>query len=256
MGNRIAVYTAIFGDKDNPPELLNKNQAALSEIDFYCVTDNTNLKTDDYDIQICSQKFTDITKNARYIKVNGFKGIENYDIAIWHDSSVMLYVDKIQELASLVEDHPLSTFHHVRYCAYLEAIACIDQKKDSGPRIAAQMFRYFKEGFPANYGLHETTITVFNCSKYLNSDLHKTWWNEIEMRSRRDQLSLAYARWKTQTEIGLLDHWSVSGAKNSYSKHVGHKHDRYDHQNPLLFINFSPIRWISKKLIFEMRRRR
>lgn len=202
------------------------------------------------------RKFSDVTKNARDIKVNGIAGMENFDVAIWHDSSVRLHVDKLSELAKVAETNMLSAFHHVRYCAYLEAIACIDQNKDAALRITAQMYRYFREGFPANNKLHETTIMVINCAEFMKSQLQTIWWNEIEHRSRRDQLSLSYARWKTNTEVGLLDHWQASGFKNDYSTWIGHKHARYDHKNPLFSINSRLIKLVCKKLIFEMRKRR
>mgnify|MGYP002630923461 CR=1 FL=1 len=250
------VYTAIFGGKDQPPKLVNKENADLEGITFLCVTDNPGLQSNDYKVVVVKRKFSDVTKNARDIKVNGFEGIENYDVAIWHDSSVRLHCDKIQALALFANQDMISVFHHVRYCAYLEAIACIDQNKDSAIRIATQMHRYFKEGFPSNYQLHETTIMVLECSTYLKSDLRRVWWEEILNRSRRDQLSLAYARWKTGTEVGLLAHWKVNRTNNEYSTWIGHEHERYDDSNLLLKINSKLINGICKKLLYEMRRRR
>ncbi len=236
--------------------LINRDMLGALDVTFICVTDNPEVQSEDYEIRVVRNKYSDITKNARYVKVNGFDGMADYDVAIWHDSSVQLHCDKISKLASFAQKDMMTVFHHVRYCAYMEAIACIEQKKDAPLRILAQMYKYYKEGLPTKYKLHETTIMVLNCKTYLNSELRSIWWEEIEKRSRRDQLSLAYARWKTGIDPGLLAHWTATGAKNEYSTWVGHKHDRYDHANPLLSLNSYLIRGISKKLLYEMRRRR
>lgn len=253
---KIAVYTAIFGGKDEAPKLIGKQDVSLKNIDFICVTDNEELRSEDYRMEVVQRKFSDVTKNARDIKLNGFDGVENYDVAIWHDSSVQLHCHKILDLAKFAEKNMISVFHHVRYCAYLEAIACIDQNKDSAMRIAGQMHRYFKEGFPSNYKLHETTIMVLNVASYYKSELRKVWWNEILHRSRRDQLSFAYARWKTGVDAGLLAHWKINRTNNEFSTWIGHRHERYDHSNIFMKINSKLIKGICKKLIYEMRRRR
>jgi hypothetical protein len=253
----IVVFTAIFGGKDEAPKLVNKDKLPTGlKIDFRCVTDNPELKSEDYQIEVAKQKYADVTKNARDIKLNGFKGIEKYNVAIWHDSSVQLHCDKISDLAKFADNHIISVFHHVRYCAYLEAVACITQNKDSALRIAAQMYRYFREGFPSNYKLHETTIMVLDVANYYKSELRKVWWDEILHRSRRDQLSFAYARWVTGVKAGLLAHWKVNRTNNEYSTWIGHKHERYYHSNFLLKINSRIIKWICKKLIYKMRHKR
>jgi hypothetical protein len=253
---KIIVYTAIFGDKDKGPALVNKDLLPDLDIRFVCVSDNPELKSSDYEIIYKPQQYSDVTKNARNIKLNGIEGIEKYDVAIWHDSSLMIDCAKLVKLTGFAKTHMVSTFHHRRYCAYLEAIACIDSGKDSALRITAQMFRYYMKGFPSNHQLHETGIMVLNCREYFKSELRSIWWNEIKNWSRRDQLSLPYARWKTGVEVGLLAHWTATGSKNEYSTWVGHKHEKYGDRNPFRKINFRIIRIICKKLIFEMRRRR
>ena len=253
---KTVVYTAIFGGKDEAPKLINKEGFDSSNVDFVCFTDNPQLTSDDYKVVVMERRYSDVTKNARNIKVNGFDGVKDYDVAIWHDSSVQLHCDKIQALSDFEKDHMISVFHHVRYCAYLEAIACINQDKDSALRIAAQMYRYFREGFPSNHQLHETTIMVLDSRTYFTSQLRHIWWEEILKRSRRDQLSLAYARWKTGVVAGLLAHWKVNRTNNEYSTWIGHKHELYEHSNVLLKINSKLIKGICNKLLYEMRRRR
>lgn len=254
--SKVVVYTAIFGNKDDAPKLINKEQLGNLDIAFVCVTDNPDIQTSDYEVKLVERRFSDITKNARNIKINGFDGIDAFDIAIWHDSSVQLHCDKLHELAVFGEDHMMSAFHHVRYCVYLETIACIDQKKDNPITLTKQVYRYFSEGFPANFGLHETTIMVINLKTYLQSELRTIWWKEIADQSRRDQISLPYARWRSGTEVNLLAHWSVRGHSNEFSAHVGHRYAHYNDPWSFSLATSYPVRMLCKKLLYEMRRRR
>jgi hypothetical protein len=253
---RILVYTAIFGNKDDAPKLINKYLLPNLELAFICFTDNPLLRSEDYEVRLIDTQYDDITKNARDIKINGFPGIESFDIAIWHDSSVQLHCDKLQKLVEMGRKHMISAFHHIRYCVYSEAIACINQKKDNPIKLTWQIYRYFKEGLPANYRLHETTIMVIQVEPYVESLFRKIWWNEILKYSRRDQISLPYARYKTGVEVNLLAHWTAKGHDNEFSTYVGH---RYHHYNDSWFFALStwyPVRVLCKKLIFAMRRRR
>lgn len=253
---KILVYTAIFGNKDDAPILINKESLGKLDVHFVCVTDNPTLRSSDYEIRIVGRKFSDITKNAREVKINGLDDMKEYDVAIWHDSSVRLHCDKLSKLADFGTSHLISTFHHIRYCVYSEAIACINQKKDNPIILTWQVFRYFREGLPANFKLHETTIMVVQARSYLESTLKKVWWNEVLNGSRRDQIALPYARFKSGVEINLLAHWTAKGHDNEYSTHIGH---RYAHYNDSFLFKISTsyvIRVICKKLIFAMRRRR
>ena len=250
------VYTAIFGDKDEAPVLLKKEGVNLSNYRFLCVTDNPKLKSEDYEVVLVNSEFSDVTKNARKVKVNGYGNMGEYDVAIWHDSSVRLHADQINGLIEMGMSKRISVFHHIRYCAYLEAIACIDQRKDAPLRIALQMMRYFIDGFPANNKLYETTIMVLNREGYFGSELQRLWWDELKNGSRRDQLSLAYASWKTKTEINLIADWTRSGSDNDFSTWIGHQHAKYLHKSLALGIDSKLIRGVCKKLIYTLRRSR
>lgn len=253
---RIAIYTAIFGNKDDAPRLVNAEFDLRGDFDLICVTDNPDLKSDDYRMIPVQAQFSDVTKNARAVKINGFEGIADYDVAIWHDSSVRMDKAALPELAKFGTENMISAFHHRRCCIYLEAIGCIDQQKDSPIRITMQMFRYFLDGMPASDWFQETTIVVYQCRTYLKSELQTIWWNEVRNRSRRDQIALAYAKWKAKVKVQLLEGITGTGADNRFSVWVGHRYDHYVDDNILHKMNSYLIRGVCKKLIYEMRRRR
>lgn len=250
---KILIYTAIFGDKDSVPQVLNYRTDSGLDIDFICLTDNALLKSDLYEMIVVSRQFTDLAKNARYYKLNGPTTILNYDVAIWHDSSIWLDFQKLPELTEFAAQNMVSVFHHKRYCLYREAIACLDNGKDSALKILFQTFRYYWAGVPALNKLHETGIMVSDVRRFFGSELQTVWWNEVKNWTRRDQLALTYARWKTHTEVGLLEGETGEGANNRFSIWKGHQ--KPDHINQGI-LNSGFIRKVSKKLILEMRRRR
>lgn len=246
----IVVYTANFGNKDSLQEPLNTDSLKDVSVDYVCVSDNSDFQSEFYKVIIAKAVFSDITKNARNVKINGFEGIKDYDVAIWHDSSIQIDCSKIAELVSFAQKYPLSTFKHGREDVYLEAIACIENGKDRAIRIANQMKRYHLGGVKAHSGLFETGILVLNVKEYFKSDLPKTWWNEIQIGSRRDQLSLPYAQLKSSVEIGILE---GSGHQNPYSKYLGHKYKHYVDKASSWFSELNLVKKLAIRYIYQLR---
>lgn len=220
----VVVFTANFGGKDKLLDPLNLTESIKESVDFISISDSRQSESSVYETRIVKTEFGDVTKNARKVKILGFEGITNYEIAIWHDSSIQLDATKIEELRKFASNYSLSTFKHGREDVYLEAIACIKNGKDHPTRIARQMKRYSNNGVKAHSGLYETGILVINTKRFIESSLQQTWWNEIENGSRRDQLSLPFALLKSKQKLGIL---SGSGHNNPYSQYIGHEYEHY-----------------------------
>lgn len=241
MQNKVMLYTAIFGDKDDAPIIHNPEKIDLSHIDFYCITDNPELRSIDYKMQVVSRRFSDVTKNARYFKICGAPELSGYDVAIWHDSSVIIHASQIEKLISFSAKFSLATFKHGHICIYPEARQCIEMGKDSPLRIALQVIYYgFILKYPRKNGVYETTMLVKNLHEYDGSELQKTWWKHVRWFSRRDQLSLPVAKWLSNQEIGILE---GKGFDNPYSTYRGHRYYHYITGNPLWKLNSA---WLKK----------
>ncbi len=93
----------------------------------------------------------------------------------------------------------------MRDCAFDEARVCVEKNKDNAGTIARQMERYESEGFPRHYGLSQNNIIVRSHGDARLDLLMRHWWNELVTESRRDQLGLAYAAWKTGTPLALYE---------------------------------------------------
>lgn len=245
----IVVYTAIFGNKDKPSTPINLTEAIKKTVDFVLVTDSGFRDTGCYQTRLVKPEFKDLTKNARKVKILGFDGIREYKYAIWHDSSVILDASKIEKLISYSFDNILSTFDHGNQCIYAEGRSCIENRKDSPIRIAYQLLKYgLQLRYPTKNGLYETTMIVFE-RKYFNSSLRKSWWTDVQNLSRRDQLSLPVAKWKTDAKIGTLP---GKGFSNEFSKYIGHQYYHYKSNRLLDKFHLSLIDKLCLRVIFQL----
>lgn len=249
---KVVVYTAIFGDKDEEPEVLNVSfLKSLSSFtfDFVCVTDSHKMHSNIYDFIVVKPKFGDITKNAREIKISGFKGISDYDIAIWHDSSLMVDAKTLPDLITAAKSHILSSCLHDEVSIYSEARSCIRNNKDHPFRIVAQILYYSCFGkLPLPHKVYETTLLVM-AVEFFKTDLSKLWWQHVRTMSRRDQISLPFVTHSTKTEIGIL---KGRGFDNPYSVYRGHKYYHYKSDNPILNLSTNWMLKISIWLIYRI----
>lgn len=245
---RVLVYTANFGGKDEAPRLLNKNKLSTT-IQFVCLTDNKQLTSTDYEVRLVTPPYADAVKSSRFFKINGIPNMQAYDLAIWHDSSIVLDCAALHQLLTF-SNHGLSTFKHKQICLYAEARKAIELRKDNPLRIALQMMYYgFVLKFPTGAQIYETGIMVQNVHAYTGSSLQKTWWRHVRTMSCRDQLSLPIASWKSNTKLGTLE---GRGHHNPYSEFIGHNKNRYRPANFLLRFNTALLRKVGTWIIFRV----
>lgn len=219
---KIAIYTAIFGDKDELKD--PTNYSSENGIDYFLITDNKETQSLVYNIIVKKPTYDDITKNARYYKVNGLEIFNKYDYVIWHDANIQIIDDKIIKLIASIKNKEILLFKHPeRKCTYDEAIKCIELEKDYPLKVLKQVLYYYKNGIKNNAGLFASGLFVLN-RKFINQEFLNLWWNEIEQRSRRDQLSLPYAL-KVHNIQPIIIEDDIRD--NDYSNFHNHKHKKY-----------------------------
>ena len=241
---KIAVYTAIFGDKDSIREPINYN--GVDSVDYFLITDKEDVKNHFYKIIYSRNKFTDIAKNARYYKLIGLKEFKKYDYIIWHDANLQLLHNSIPSLIKSVQHKQLATFQHPkRTNFYDEAIACILDEKEDSFTVFYQCLCYFFKNISPHCGLYETSILVKN-NRRRDDRFYKTWWEEIKRHSRRDQISLPYALGKHKIQIGILKGERLDSPYVIYHEH---NYDEYLNSEKKvvmkLLSNDLVIKWIN-----------
>ncbi|MEK6477775.1 glycosyltransferase domain-containing protein [Catalinimonas sp. 4WD22] len=197
--NKVAVYTAIFGNYDTLKDPLYPE--VKEEADFYCFTDNEDLISSTFNIIISHPPHNNPRKNARFYKTYGDAILQNYEYVIWCDGAVQIIAKSLKEILAMLDGHDFGIFKHPdRICAYEESKICMERHLDSPKIIYHQIANYCKRGFPRNYGLLESSAYVKRVNEK-TTEFSKRWWKEIDTMSIRDQLSFDYLRWSLQPKV-------------------------------------------------------
>jgi hypothetical protein len=191
---KIVVYTAIYGDKDN----LKEPSVELDACSLVCFTDDKHLKSKVFDIRFFPSIHSDPARSAKIFKILPHYFLADYEYSLWIDSSIIFKRGDIQAMIdNYLCEHNMAVFAHPdRQCIYDEAEACINWQKDNAEIITKQVKQYRDEGYPPHNGLTENTIIL---RRHMSTDVirvEEDWWAQILRFSRRDQLSFNYVAWK------------------------------------------------------------
>jgi hypothetical protein len=225
MSNKIAFYTANIGGYDLFQDFFHFDK----EIDYYCFTDNENVKSTNRwkVIYIHEKNFTQkqIARRLKAFPPFPLFDKDKYDIIIWADAnfhqnkSLMPLVNKLKGNDILVMRHP------ERNCIYKESQTCINSGLGDKETTLAQIKRYKDEGFPDNYGLAATGLIVRK-NNLLTEMFNHLWLKEISENSHRDQLSFDYVRWASQS--CPIEEWRIKVDTIDFYEHemyfYRHKH--------------------------------
>lgn len=215
MQNKKVIYTAIFGGKDNLHEPLFKPEG----FDFVCFTDNKYLESENWNVRIVEPFLKDPVRNARYYKIMAHKVLPEYEQSIWIDGNMIVKGNVNVWVDQYLSSNNFVTFDHSkqkrrflkvfwvkdkklgRDCIYDEYGALVTRTKkgmymDDIETMKTQISRYENEGYPKHNGLAVTMILLRNHNNQQVIELDEAWWKELELGSRRDQLSLNYVAWK------------------------------------------------------------
>lgn len=192
--NKIVVFTAIVDQYDTlkMPEYIN------DQYDYIVFTDCEIEDSGIWQIRPITYFDEDPTKTARYIKTHPHILLSEYDIAIWIDANIMIInnfhdiIDNFISSGLLLGAIP----HPNRNSIYEEISACRKRNKDNLKIMELQVKKYKSENF-FHDDLIETNLMIFLMHNNKLIDFLNLWWNEIHYFSRRDQLSINYALYKT-----------------------------------------------------------
>lgn len=256
MKNKIVIYTAVFGGKD---ELL-RPAVIPAGCDFVCFTDEESAQhpsfkknSDVWDVRIVSRSHEDGVRNARKYKVLGHNYLGGYDISIWIDGNIIVRGDVKEWISTYLADANIAVFDHNQLlwdpwdCIYTEAQKLIElaekgRRKDDPVVIQKQVARYREEGYPEHNGL---LVSMIMYRRHNAPDVRRAmeeWWAEIERGSRRDQLSFNYVAWKQHLKFNWLP---GDSRDNPYFKHVYHLEHRPSFRRRLGFLKDKVINFLN-----------
>ena len=202
--NNIAVITSIFGGKDNLREIKEK----VDGIDYFCFSDQ-NFNSEIWTV-VQNNGFSNRLEyknriNAKVFKVLPFLFLPNFDYYIWIDGNHGSKGD-LKKLISEMEDSgkPIALFKHSeRSCVYQELDVCRQFAIDNQSYLNSQELFYKELGYPENNGLYE--LPCFSFKKTPQTiNLMLSWWEQINMFSSRDQISLPFCLWKANIQPMII----------------------------------------------------
>lgn len=200
--NRIVVYTTIFGDYDVllDPKYISK------DCDYICFTDKRNLKSSVWQvINVVDNKLPPRVLNRKF-KILPHLYFPHHTYSIYVDANVEI-IGNIKELVDkYLQRHYMACLKHPeRDCIYQEAEVCIKLQLDEPERIKEQMARYKQAGYPEHYGLTDNSVLLRRHNEPLIIKVMESWWKEIEIGSKRDQLSFGFVAWKHGLQYVLME---------------------------------------------------
>ena len=218
-GNRKVVYTFIFGDYDE----LKSPTVITPGWDYICFTDNRALSSKFWDVRLSLPQSADqqieTKKYAMKHMILFHHYLQGYDLSLSIGAQLRLKcnLDDLMREHFTPGDDMMICRHEKRDCVYDEAELCKAMFLDDSTRIDAHMQRYRASGYPAHSGLYTSRIIARWHDRQNVKDMCEFWWKEYLDGSRRDQLSLNYAIWKSAPiKISVVDYAQQFGTRLNF----------------------------------------
>jgi len=195
----IVIYTAIFGGYDP----LKKPESVNSKIKYICFTDR-NINCPPWEIIKVKPEFKDRRREARKFKILSHRFLKDFKYSIWLDGSYEILDDLSKFVKKWLGKNCIAVKKHsVRNCLYDEARFCMKQKLDTRKLIVKQINKYFREGYPKNNGLVDSSILIRKHTEDVKR-FNERWWREVKNFSRRDQISFNYITYKLNINYSII----------------------------------------------------
>lgn len=212
----MVVYTAITSGYDT----FKEPDASYQDIEFIAYIEDM-IKGEIWKTRQLTREYPDPNLDAKKYKVLSHQTFPDAEYTLWIDGSIRISASPAPLISQYLGDADMAVFAHPhRICIYQEAAECITKRLDNPRRIYAQVARYTQCGYPENNGLAEATIILRRNTEKVRC-FNEIWWEEIINGSRRDQISLDYAAWKTQLKYKVIK-GAVNGGKNGYFHKTEH----------------------------------
>jgi hypothetical protein len=191
---RRVVYTCLFGHS----ELFNDFEYQRDGIDFVCFTDDPDLRSKFWKIELAPRRLLDPARAAKKIKALPHVYLGQYDESLYIDNTARLEVEPKRMFDEYLApaQSPLVCFRHPeRDCVYDEARVVLSIGFDTPERVKPHMALYRHLGYPAHHGLAKTTLLLRRHHDPALQRMLNTWSEQVMCHSRRDQLSMLPSCW-------------------------------------------------------------
>lgn len=200
--NKLVVYTALFGNYDDLIEPKEKFEGC----DFVCFTDQKHLTSDIWEIRLIEESDLPPNMMNRKYKILPHLFLSEYEWSLYVDANILIKKNPNILANKYLNDYDIAIpKHFARDCIYKESIEVVKAKKAKEEDVLMQVGIYRSNNFPKNYGLTENNIIFRNHNNKNIIELMKQWWSELNLFTKRDQLSLMYLIWKNNNNLKLMN---------------------------------------------------
>lgn len=219
--NKTVIYTCIVDGYDNLEEPLSIS----SECDYFIITDKKPEQETIFKYininEYLPEHITDNTRKNRYCKINAHKIFPQYKYSIYFDGNIKLK----NSITEFINDLPRTRI--TAFCPnfwdsiYREMMSVMQNKRDDEKRILKQAEKYWMEGMPEDFGCIMCGILIREHNNPICKNIMEEWWEQIELFSKRDQISLPYVLWKNNysiSDIGLIADQYMDGKHWEFKK--------------------------------------
>lgn len=220
---RIAVYTVSTGgyDQIREPKYVDEG------IDYFVFTKSKIKQNSVWKVLDVGQECQNMTplEQARFVKTHPHLYFKDYDISIFIDGNIQILKDIKPLIFTMMDAHKKIAIHRHNYrdCIFDEARIIWAQGRAKIKDILSQVLCYKREGFPRHFGLFETNVIIRFHNDQKCIEVMETWWNEINNRTKRDQLSFTYALWKNGLSSNFVMSLGNCSRNSEYFSIVSHK---------------------------------
>ena len=204
--NRIAIYSAVFGDYDNilEPYIVPDN------CDFYFFSDKEiNHENSIWRKGILPDAINDLSnaEKNRYIKMHPHLIFPEYKYSIYVDGNVQIITDLTEYVNKMGGIGIATHIHNNRSCVFDELKAIVKSGKETRENVERHRNYLLKSGMPYNYGLLQCSVIVREHNNPMCISVMEAWWEEYLNYSKRDQISLPHVLFREGIkvqEVGVL----------------------------------------------------
>ena len=213
--NKLIVYTTIFGGYDKLIEPTER----FKSCDFICFTDQAGLESEVWDIKLVDTEGVSPNVLNRMYKMLPHKHFPEYDISLYVDANVEILKNPVDlKLKYLTKGNFAIPRHFARSCIYDEAFILLRSGRVQKRAVIRQMIAYIRQGFKCQVPMGENNILLRKHNEL--ASLMEAWWEQFNLWSQRDQLSLAFVVWKDGFQYELMDETSRNSDWFRLHKHA------------------------------------
>lgn len=196
--DRLVVYTALFGSYDN---LLDPS-CDVEGCDFICFTDQHDLKSNVWDVRLIEDCDLPASLMNRRYKILPHLYLSEYESSLYVDANIEILKNPYALKAMYLQrENFVIPRHFARSCIYDEAFVLLRSGRVKKLEVLRQMISYLRQGYRDQIEMGENNILLRNHNELVR--FMNMWWDELNVRSKRDQLCLSFVAWKSGFRIAI-----------------------------------------------------